>query len=219
MIQLGKSSRKYLIFDFIFHLLNDFLIAFGIIGGSGDEAIAVNVGTCERGALQQTVSVRSTIMGSDQADVYSVSSNRIASILVNEGDIVSEGQVLAKLEAGNSSNGRAQLSLAASDAKRNYESMKQLYEAGVSAKANIITGSVDNALIVPIDSIFEDPDSGKTYVFTVTDGILEKHEVEIILEGNFKTAISDGFGIGEGDSVVLSPDFTMVDGMQVLVTE
>jgi len=89
--------------------------------------------------------------------------------------------------------------------------------AGVSAKAEIITGTEHNALAVPIDSIMEDPEDGTMYVLAVRDGVIAKCSVTILLEGDLYTAIDEGCDIKEGDRIVLSPDYTLEDGMAVTV--
>ena len=61
--------------------------------------------------------------------------------------------------------------------------------AGVTAKALILTGIAENALTLPIDSIIEDVISGETSVFRVTDGVLARIAVTILLEGNFDVAV------------------------------
>ena len=48
--------------------------------------------------LEQTVSVKGTVEGTDSAEVYSGSQRRITEILVKEGDRVHNGENLARLE-------------------------------------------------------------------------------------------------------------------------
>ena len=60
--------------------------------------ILVETDTVMRMDMEQTVDVKSTVEGTDKADVYSNSTRRIAEILVKEGDRVSNGDNLARLE-------------------------------------------------------------------------------------------------------------------------
>jgi len=89
--------------------------------------------------------------------------------------------------------------------------------AGVTARAEIVTGSIPNALAVPVDAITEDGETGQTYVFTVQDGALKKSEVTVLLEGDFYSAIAEDGAVKEGDQVVLMPSADLEDGMQVTV--
>ena len=92
--------------------------------------------------------------------------------------------------------------------------------AGVNAKASIITGEASNVLTVPIDAVIDDAETGEQYVYIVKDNQLHKKIVTPVLENEFYLGIEDASEIQEGDNVVISPDYTMEDGMQVqVVTE
>lgn len=307
--------------------------------------------------LEQTVEIRGTVTGSDTADVYSKSSNRISKILVKEGDRVKAGDKLALLEGDSSAILYNKAKIALENAEREYENSKKLYEAGgiskenfikaetaykdaelslkqinteddacvtspidgtvtrvytsvgklagganasslfvvenidqlqmvlrvseydiskvkkgqpvrissevlgkdtvsgtvesiaptgeakaqgssemvvpvtikidpdqtglfagINAKAAIITGKTENALVVPVDSVMEDED-GSFYVFAAEDGVLSKRAIKVVLEGDLYTAIEKGQEVSEGDQIVLSPDYSLEDGEQVMATE
>lgn len=87
--------------------------------------------------------------------------------------------------------------------------------AGVNAKASIITGEAENVMTVPIDSVLDDAETGEQYIFTVRDNTLRKVIVTPVLDNEFYLGIEDSSDIHEGDTVVLSPDFTMEEGMPV----
>lgn len=87
--------------------------------------------------------------------------------------------------------------------------------AGVTARAEIVTGSIPNALAVPVDAIAEDGETGQTYVFTVQDGVLKKSEVTVLLEGSFYSAIAEDGAVKEGDQIVLMPAADLEGGMNV----
>ncbi|MDD2218316.1 MAG: efflux RND transporter periplasmic adaptor subunit [Eubacteriales bacterium] len=90
--------------------------------------------------------------------------------------------------------------------------------AGVTAKAVILVAERKDVLTVPIDAILEDAETGKNYIFTVSDtGILSKKRVNIGLEGDLYVEIS-GKNISSGQKVLLSPTYEHTDGMQVSVS-
>ena len=91
--------------------------------------------------------------------------------------------------------------------------------AGVTAKAKILTDRRENVMTVPVDAIFEDPNTGETSVFVVDDAdMLHQVKVETGLEGDFNIEIVKG-NIKDGDRVLLSPTFDNTDGQTVMVAE
>lgn len=91
--------------------------------------------------------------------------------------------------------------------------------AGVTAKAVIKTSSRKDVLTVPVDSIYEDPDTEETSVFVVNkDNVVKKVPVTIGLEGDFVVEVAAG-DLKEGDRVILAPDFTLEDGSTVAISE
>lgn len=86
--------------------------------------------------------------------------------------------------------------------------------AGVTAKAKIEIQKASGVLSVPIDSVLEDPSSGKSFVMVLNGKVLKKVPVELGIEGDFNVEIASG-SLKEGDQVVLNPTFDMTDGMEV----
>ena len=95
--------------------------------------------------------------------------------------------------------------------------------AGVTAKATILIDEVAAVLTVPIDAVFEDPSTGETSVFIISENdTLTKVPVNIGLEGDFDTEISAADESGsalltEGARIVLAPSYELADGMAVTV--
>ena len=63
------------------------------------QGVLVSAGTVSRGNLSQTISIKSTVEGSDSANVFSAANYRINSVTVKEGDVVKEGQTIGIVEA------------------------------------------------------------------------------------------------------------------------
>jgi len=89
--------------------------------------------------------------------------------------------------------------------------------AGVNARATILIDKQENATVVSIDAIAQDPETGQDMVFVVDEGgILRKVLVELGLETNIHIEILGGV-LKEGEQIVLAPSLAMEDGMVVTV--
>ncbi len=129
-----KSKKKIVIIAVLAVLVVATAAAKLVLGGAGASAVSANACSVERMDIEQTVTIKGTVKGSDSADVYSSSQNKVTAVLVEEGDTVTAGQVLASLEADDVSDAIAQAELALSDAQRTCETSKTLYEEGAIAK-------------------------------------------------------------------------------------
>lgn len=70
---------------------------------------------------------------------------------------------------------------------------------GLTAEARIMVNEIRDALILPVQSIFEY--GGKTYCITFEDGKWEKHEIKTGATNDKEVVVLDG--LKEGDRVVL----------------
>jgi len=83
-------------------------------------------------------------------------------------------------------------------------------QAGMTATANIVYSTRQNALLVPKSSVFSE--LRKKYVWKIDDGRLEKQEIAAGAgDMNFIEVLG---GLVEGDSVALKPDERFRDGME-----
>lgn len=88
--------------------------------------------------------------------------------------------------------------------------------AGVTAKATILTDKKENVLVIPIDGVLQDPETGESSVFVVDkEGKLKQVPVTVGLESNLTVEVSSD-QLKEGDTIVLAPTYSMTDGMQVM---
>ncbi|MCL1808357.1 MAG: efflux RND transporter periplasmic adaptor subunit [Clostridiales bacterium] len=94
----------------------------------------VSVGSVELMDLEETVSIRGTIQGSDSADVSSALNYKITAIYVKEGDIVKKDQVLATLDVSDLQDQYNKAALALRESTRAYESAEALYVEGAMAR-------------------------------------------------------------------------------------
>ena len=101
-----------------------------MMGGPSNAALKVKAGSAKYMNLRQEVSVKGTVAGTDSANVYSSAPYRISQILVKEGDRVTEGQVLAELDAAKARTQYNQAAIAVNDAKRAYDIASNLYAEG-----------------------------------------------------------------------------------------
>ena len=91
--------------------------------------------------------------------------------------------------------------------------------SGVSAKAVILIKSKENALIVPIDAILENPDTGVNSILLIEpDNTLKRIPVKLGVEGTFDVEIISS-EVKVKDKIVLSPGFELENGMTVKIQE
>ena len=102
--------------------------------GGAEPVVAVSAASVERMDLEQTVSVRGTIQGSDSADVASSLNYKITAIHVREGDAVQRNQVLATLDTSELQDQYNKALLARSESKRAVDSAEILYEEGAMSR-------------------------------------------------------------------------------------
>lgn len=113
-----------------------------------------SAGKIERSSVSETIAVKSTVEGSDSANVYSGANYRIASVTVKEGDSVQEGQILAALDADDLKDEYRKAQISYNEAKRNYDNTRLLYEEGASPKTDYLAAKAayDTARLT-LDSI------------------------------------------------------------------
>ncbi|WP_422485471.1 efflux RND transporter periplasmic adaptor subunit [Gudongella sp. DL1XJH-153] len=88
--------------------------------------------------------------------------------------------------------------------------------SGYDADAEVITGSVDNVLLVNNEAIREDGEAG-AYVYIIENGIAVKTSVQRGITDRYLTEIVDGLELG--DIVVLNPPEELQDGSAVITVE
>lgn len=87
---------------------------------------------------------------------------------------------------------------------------------GFSAKANILTRTAENAMVIPVEAIYSDRDGD--YVYVVKDGKVEKHNVKCGMSTGLEMEVLEGVGLS--DQVVIKSFTDLEDGMEVTtVTE
>lgn len=131
----GKKKKTIIIFAIILVVFVFGAAGLKLAGGSGGGGIYVSAGVVERMDLEKIVTIRGVVEGSDSADVFSASNYRISSILVEEGDKVTKGQVLATLDAEDLQDQYDIAAINAADAKTAYESASILYEEGAISRS------------------------------------------------------------------------------------
>ncbi|KDR96459.1 RND family efflux transporter, MFP subunit [Peptoclostridium litorale DSM 5388] len=88
-------------------------------------------------------------------------------------------------------------------------------KTGFSADIDIVTEKSEGVIALPYESILQNGD-GKSYVFKVKNGSLEKVDVELGIEGDLAAqVISDK--LNEGDIIATNPNDGFEDGMRVAV--
>ena len=89
--------------------------------------------------------------------------------------------------------------------------------SGVSAKASILIQSKEKALIVPIDAILEDPDTGENSVVILnSDNTVEIIPVKLGIEGTLYVEVISS-KLKMNDKVILNPGFDLKNGVTVQI--
>ena len=130
---MSKKKKRILIAVIVVLVLALILIVPKMLSG-GEPALAVTTGSVEKMDIEQTVSIKGTIQGSQKADVATSLNYEIVSILVEEGDVVKKDQVLAVLDSEDLQDDYQKASTALKESKFNYEASKALYEQGAISK-------------------------------------------------------------------------------------
>lgn len=131
--QKKKGKKKFIIIGIVVAAVAAILILPSMLSG-GAPLLQVATGTAEKMDIEQVVSIKGTIEGSDKADVVSTLNYEITSILVKEGDAVKKDQVLAVLDIEELRDEYAKAATAFEQAKFAYDTSKVLYEEGAISK-------------------------------------------------------------------------------------
>ncbi len=100
------------------------------LGNKGPTGYPVTAGKAENMTLQEVVSIKGNIEGSEKAEIQSTQTAEVKAIYVEEGDKVKKGQLLAVLDSGDLNEQYAKAKITAAESKRKYEDAKLLYEQG-----------------------------------------------------------------------------------------
>ena len=92
-------------------------------------------------------------------------------------------------------------------------------KAGYTTKLTITTKVEENALVIPIISYMTEKvdDKSVEYVYVVKeDNTLEKRNIKV---KTIKNSVASIEGLNEGEKIVVSPNETMIEGMQIVPME
>lgn len=127
-----KKKKKVLII-IVLVLLVAAAAVWGLSSGK-EQALPVTTSTVEIMDIEQVVTIKGTIKGSQSADVATTLNYEIASILVQEGDVVKKDQILAVLNADELKDDYQKATTALNESKFRYEAAKRLYDEGAISK-------------------------------------------------------------------------------------
>lgn len=132
----GKK-KKIIIAVVVILLIITAIVTASLLSG-GEAPPMVSTGTAEKMDIEQAVTIKGTIQGSESADVVSSLNYEIVSILVNEGDTVKKDQVLAILDSESLQDDYQKAVRALEESKFNYDASKVLYEEGAISREEYI---------------------------------------------------------------------------------
>lgn len=114
------------------------LIFLKVQGGSKDMGVPVTTGTAETMDIEEIVSIKGTISGSEVAEVSSSVNYEVASILVKEGDKVNKGQLLATLDGDSIKSDYNKAVNSLNQSKFQYDASQSLYAEGAISQEELI---------------------------------------------------------------------------------
>jgi len=85
------------------------------------------------------------------------------------------------------------------------------------ATGRVVGRAIDNALLIPAPAVRQSGDSGKTYVFRVTNGAIDRAEISLGVVDDGRAIAQVVEGLKEGDRVVVGNVGTLGAGMKVQV--
>lgn len=134
--KMKRGTKAALILGIILVVVVGGAIALSKLPSKEAATAFAQTGVAEVMDLENVVTVKGTIEGADSADVYSTANFKITEILVSEGDYVTKGQVLAKLDTSELSSSYGVQSIAYNDAKKAYNDAAALYAEGAISKSD-----------------------------------------------------------------------------------
>lgn len=147
------------------------------------QGIQVTTGTVEKMDVSSEISIKGTVEGEKSAKLSAMGGYQILDLLVKEGDIVNENQLLAKLKLDSGSIGTGQSTLEA--ARLEYSAAKELYAQGAISRADYLRakGAYETALSSSANTRITSPFYGTvTRVNGVEGGFTETGVPVIVVE-------------------------------------
>ena len=134
---MSKKKKRIIIASAVVLVLACLIVIPKFLSG-GAPALPVTTGTVEKMDIEQAVTIKGTIQGSQKADVASSLNYEVVSILVQEGDVVRKDQVLAVLDSDSLQDDYEKAATALKSSKFKYEASKTLYEEGAISKEEFV---------------------------------------------------------------------------------
>lgn len=210
-----KSKKKYFIPVIIIVFVGILALVLSQFEGLGLNAkgIPVTLGTVEKMDVRSEISIKGVVEGEKQAKLSATGGYQITNLLVKEGDLVMEGQLLAKLKADSGNMGTGQSNIEA--ARLEYSAAKELYAQGAISRSDYLKakGAYETASSSSANTRITSPFSGTvTRVNGVIGSFTESGTPLIVIEDlsslKMEVLISE-YDIGSvkvGQKAVISAD-------------
>jgi membrane fusion protein, multidrug efflux system len=171
-------------------------------GGSGEEAeerpSPVLLTTVERGTIEGRIRAASTIEAELQVTVHAESTGRITSLVLEEGDTVKEGDILARIRRDAQSLGVERASTGLADAEREFDRVERLLRQGIASQSEYDTAK-SNVDAAKLDIKDRRRDLSNTVVKAPFSGILTQR---FVAEGGFVSSGAQMFEITDFETLV-----------------
>lgn len=184
-----KGKKKFVILGIVILVIA--VVAIKVSSGGNDMKPFVSTKSLERMDLEQIVSIKGNVQGSETANVTSSESKEVVSILVKEGDIVTKGQLLATLKS-TGEDAETQLAYEKEEAVRNlelakfdYDTSKKLFESGGISKQEFLkTEAAYENSKTTLDSLNSKNLSEKNRIVSPINGTVTRVNATLGLQAN-----------------------------------
>lgn len=147
----------------------------------GPQGAQVTTGTVEKMDVSSEISIKGTVEGEKSAKLSAIGGYEILELLVKEGDIVKENQLLAKLKVDSAGMGTGQSALEA--ARLEALAAKELYSQGAISRADYLKakGSYETALSSSANTRITSPFAGTVTRVNGVNGSFTETGVPLIV--------------------------------------
>lgn len=216
-IKKTKIKKRYIIPSIIIVvviIIAIFLSQFPSLFG-GPQGVQVTTGTVEKMDVSSEISIKGTVEGEKSAKLSEMGGYEITELLVKEGDIVKENQLLARLKVDSAGMATGQSTLEA--ARLEYFAAKELYAQGAISRADYLRakGAYETALSSSANTRITSPFAGTVTRVNGVKGSFTETGVPLIIVEDLSSLKMEVF-ISEYDIKKVKLDQRVIISSEVL---
>lgn len=133
-----KSKKKKIIIGVVILALIGLGVTYKLSAPKEAVGMPVSTGTAEKMDIEQVVTIKGVVEGSEKADIASNVNYKVISIGVSEGGKVSKGQVLATLDGGTAQADYNKAVKTLEQSKFEYDAAQSLFDQGAVSREELL---------------------------------------------------------------------------------